>query len=278
MVSNENTEVFNYKFELTPKVSEDRVWRENIADKVKDFPKNIIEICQYGFTEMLNNVIDHSKSPVVSIEVTKTAKDIEFIISDIGIGIFEKIKQSLNLQDHFEAILELSKGKLTTDAQRHSGEGIFFASRMFDKFSISSGNLFYSHNAEKNDWLLEDREQITSGTTVNMQISVSSNRKLNEVFKEFSLNEWDFSRTCVPVKLAQYGDENLISRSQAKRLLNRFEVFREIILDFSKINQIGQAFADEIFRVFINNHPDIKIIPLNCNHEVGLMIKRAQER
>lgn len=48
----------------------------------------------------------------------------------------------LDLPSH--AILELSKGKFTSDPARHSGEGIFFTSRMCDKFEILSKGLFFS--------------------------------------------------------------------------------------------------------------------------------------
>ena len=83
-------------------------------------------------------------------------------------------------------------------------------------------------------------------------------------------------KTQVPVFLAIYGNENLISRSQAKRLLVRFEKFKTIILDFEGVDMIGQAFADEIFRVFQNTHPTIDIRPINTNEQVEKMISRAK--
>jgi hypothetical protein len=84
-----------------------------------------------------------------------------------------------------------------------------------------------------------------------------------------------FSRTSVPVTLAQYGEENLVSRSQAKRLLARFDKFKEVVLSFKGVERIGQAFADEIFRVFKKAHPDLSILYIEANHEVEKMIKRA---
>ncbi len=271
-------EEFNYDIKLSSNIQEDKVWRENISEKIKELPKNVFDICYYGFTEMLNNVIDHSESDVVNIKMVKTAKYIEFDINDSGIGIFEKIRQGFDLDDHLEALLELSKGKLTTAPKKHRGEGIFFTSRMFDKFLIFSGNIYYVHNSYGNAWLLENREKRAKGTLISMTINTASERITSSVFKEFESDEGVFSKTTVPVFLVQYGDENLISRSQAKRLLNRFDKFSEIVLDFSKINQIGQAFADEVFRVFNNNHPEVKIIPINYNDEVNSMIKRAKER
>jgi hypothetical protein len=77
------------------------------------------------------------------------------------------------------------------------------------------------------------------------------------------------------VFLAQYGDENLVSRSQAKRLLTRFDKFREVILNFENVEVIGQAFADEVFRVFTNKNPKIRLSYINTNEQVKKMILRA---
>jgi hypothetical protein len=65
------------------------------------------------------------------------------MISDQGVAIFQKIRDDFALSDAREAILELSKGKLTSDSANHSGEGIFFTSRMVNSFTILSGDLCY---------------------------------------------------------------------------------------------------------------------------------------
>ena len=50
------------------------------------------------------------------------------------------------------------------------------------------------------------------------------------------------------------------------------EKFKEVVLDFSKIETIGRAFADEIFRVYKNQHPEIKLNFLNANQEIEGLI------
>ena len=85
-----------------------------------------------------------------------------------------------------------------------------------------------------------------------------------------------FNKTVVPVKLAQYGNDKLISRSEAKRLLERVELFKIVIFDFSNVDSIGQAFADEIFRVFALQHPEIELTFMHVNREVKQMIDRAK--
>lgn len=66
-----------------------------------------------------------------------------------------------------------------------------------------------------------------------------------------------------------------ISRSQARRLLVGLEKFKSIILDFDKVPAVGQAFTDEVFRVFQNKHPKIKIKSTKTNSAVEFMIKRS---
>ena len=82
-------------------------------------------------------------------------------------------------------------------------------------------------------------------------------------------------KTIVPVRLAKYGEDQLVSRSQAKRLLSRFELFSVVVLDFSEIETIGQAFADQIFRVFATDHPEIQLQPIKANAEVLGIINAA---
>lgn len=205
--------------------------------------------------------------------------DIAITITDDGEGIFQHIARIMGLNDTRESILELSKGKLTTDPDNHSGQGIFFSSRAFDKFSITSGDLFFSHTDGANqDWLLHGAEEL-SGTSVNMRIALDSNRTLRSVFDSFTGNEdedFAFNKTVVPIKLALYEGERLVSRSQGKRILNRVEKFKTVVLNFSGVDSIGQAFADEVFRVFVRQHPEIELITLNLNEDIRRMILAAQ--
>ena len=94
-------------------------------------------------------------------------------------------------------------------------------------------------------------------------------------FSDLRSGDYEFSKTHVPLSLAKSSKDFLVSRSQARRILARFEDFQEVRLDFEGIDSIGQAFADEIFRVYQSQHPEIDIVADNCNLEVDRMIKRA---
>jgi anti-sigma regulatory factor (Ser/Thr protein kinase) len=236
-------------------------------------------IANHGFTEMVNNAIDHSGGTSVFVWMNQTDTTLQIIVSDDGIGIFEKISSSLGLPDLRQALFELSKGKLTTDPSRHSGEGVFFTSRIFDVFDIEANGLTFNHHDSTGlDWLQEKHGTFPDGTSVYMSISLESKRTLNEVYSQFTQapEDYDFSKTIVPMKLAQFGDEQLVSRSQAKRLIARFDRFRTVILDFDSVQQVGQAFADELFRVYANDHPQVEIIPRNMTEQVERMWLRSR--
>lgn len=266
-------------YQIVPNLAEDVIWRNDVCKVLGNLPENVLNIWHYGFTEMFNNAIDHSDGLKIGIQIRKTAASSEMLIYDDGMGIFKKIQTTLNLLDERHALLELSKGKLTTDPKRHSGEGIFFTSRMFDSYDILSGGVYFSHQfGHPEDWILE-RDRFESGTFVWMKLHNHTARTTKKIFDQYTNGEeYGFNKTVVPVKLVQYGDDKLISRSQAKRLLTRIESFKIVIFDFADVESVGQAFADEIFRVFTSQHPEIEIRFMNANSEVSQMIKRAKTR
>ena len=260
-------------------LKESDVYYRDFGFIFNELPRELESICHYGFTEMLNNAIDHSGGAVVEVEVERTRELITIRIYDDGEGIFNHIARILHLSDPRESLLELSKGKLTTDPDNHSGQGIFFTSRVFDHFLIYSGDLIFSHNdGDRNDYLLHNRND-EIGTHVLMRIALNSDKNLKSVFDYFSGNEdenFAFNKTVVPVKLALYEGERLVSRSQAKRILNRVEKFKTVLLDFQGVDFIGQAFADEVFRVFTRNNPHIELIPIRITKDVEQTILAAK--
>jgi len=266
---------------ITKNLSEDTVWRYRVLPFLNDVPQNIIDICQYGFTEMFNNVIDHSVSESAVVSIERTAATTDISVRDFGVGVFQKIQNDFNLPDPQSALLELSKGKLTSDKANHAGEGIFLTSRMFDEFSLLSGGLSYiKTRTDDFEWLIETgyTESEFIGTNVRMAISNSAPWTTKRVFAEFLGDAIGYRKTQVSIKLGKYPGEQLVSRSQAKRILARFDEFSEVTLDFEGIDTIGQAFADEVFRVFGNNHPDIELFALNANEDVQMMIDHVRSQ
>ena len=267
-----------FDFELDG-LKEDVVWRNYIAQILDNCPENVIDLWHYGCTEMINNAIDHSDGTSMTVFIEKNAVNTKIWVDDNGIGIFKKIKDACNLDDESHAILELSKGKLTTDPDNHTGEGIYFSSRMFDQYIIFSGDVNFDHDYDfdaEEDWIWE-RDTTFDGTQVFMCVENDSERETKSIFDMYMTDDDDFgfTKTVVPVRLAKHGLEKLISRSQAKRLMSRVDRFKTVVLDFHGVETIGQAFADEIFRVFQSQHPGIKVQAAFANKDIQRMIKRA---
>jgi len=238
---------------------------------------NIKAIAQHGFTEMVNNTIDHSEGKRVFVWMSQLDKYLSIIVSDDGVGIFRKISDALRLPDMRQALFELSKGKFTTDPSNHSGEGVFFTSRAFEQFQIEANGLHFEHKSGDMDALVEKTNMdFGEGTSVWMVIPINSDRTLNDVYAEYTKapDDFDFSKTIVPMKLAQFGGE-LVSRSQAKRLIARFDRFKLVILNFEGVSEVGQAFADELFRVYARANPGVELLPQNMSEQVERMWRRA---
>ncbi|MEM9728174.1 MAG: DUF4325 domain-containing protein [Myxococcota bacterium] len=264
-------------------LQEDSVVYYDVRPRLSDLPDNVLYIWIHGLTEMINNAIDHSEGSEVTVMMKRSPGDCTVFIRDNGIGIFKKIMLAADLEEERDAFLELRKGGFTTDPDRHSGQGIFFTSRMFDDYSIMSGDLMFHHSfpVPEYDFLLGNESNKAPGTTIHMRLDNNTARTTRQVFDQFDASPSDedssFSKTIVPVHLAKRGNEPLVSRSQAKRLLAGLEKFSVVVLNFEGVESVGQAFADEVFRVWPKFHPESEIlVPSNTAPEVMAMIKRAQ--
>jgi anti-sigma regulatory factor (Ser/Thr protein kinase)/23S rRNA pseudoU1915 N3-methylase RlmH len=237
--------------------------------------KNIAAILDYAFTEMLNNAIEHSRSKVIFIKFRRHDKLIKFEVKDSGVGIFNNIMGKRHLKNIMEAIQDLLKGKQTTSPKAHSGEGVFFTSKVADILTILSGNKQLVFNNRLDDVFITDIKN-RQGTKVVFTVNKEAKCQLKEVFDQYAGRAYEFAKTKVAVKLYELGDI-YVSRSQARRILAGLEKFKIITLDFRGVKTVGQSFADEIFRVWQKNHPQITIEFINSNENIDLMINRARQ-
>jgi anti-sigma regulatory factor (Ser/Thr protein kinase)/predicted transcriptional regulator len=234
-----------------------------------NLPSNIQHIWSYSFSEMINNVMDHSMAENVKVNIEQDYLYTCVTIADDGIGIFEKIKEYFGLKSVDEAICELFKGKLTTDSANHSGEGIFFSSKMMDEFFIVSSGKIFTNNKYDNSRIIDIAASNKKGTCVIMGLSNFTNKNPQEVFDLYANVDYGFTKTKIPMK--NIFDASPVSRSQAKRVCNRLEKFEEVIIDFEGLSWMGQGFAHQLFVVFAREHPDIRLLPINMNEDITKM-------
>ena len=279
------TIIYTYSYQLNNCIDEDEIYNENMRPLLDDVSKEARSIWYYAFTEMMNNAIEHSSGENVKCIVKKDYLYTEISLVDDGIGIYKSVqdylRQKLMKEVSYQDVLtELYKGKLTTKPEKHSGEGVFFASKVLNEFAIWSDNAIYSHGCY-------DEEQFVHshlisyynkfnhiGTMVIMKLENQTKRTVKEVFDMFAPIEEGFIKTRIPLaEVCPYAEP--VARSQARRILFRLEEFKQIEFDFKGVEFMGQGFADEVFRVFQNKYPDIELIPINANPSVLGMIKHV---
>jgi anti-sigma regulatory factor (Ser/Thr protein kinase) len=246
------------------------------APFIDGLPENVFSILTYGFSEMLNNAIEHSGSGHIEVEITRGSTDLTFVVKDTGIGVFRNVMKKRSLNSELEAIQDILKGKTTTRPRAHSGEGIFFTSKVADIFILDSFGYRLRIDNRIKDIFVEELPSMERGTKVTFVISKNSRTHLNDIFKKYQTDTetLGFDKTEVHIRLYTMGTI-YVSRSQARRVLVGLDKFESVILDFDRVPTIGQAFADEIFRVFKQTHPDVKISSVNANEAVSFMIGRV---
>jgi anti-sigma regulatory factor (Ser/Thr protein kinase) len=250
---------------------------ETILNLGRTLNESAHHIVQYAFTELLNNAIEHSSARRIVITAEVKPYDFEFRIADQGVGIFQHIQQHLALDSQAVALQLLLKGKATTDPERHTGEGIFFSVRSADRMRIASHRLAIGFQEGARDIWTEQINYLR-GTRVEFMISRNTRRELKNVFTAHGGAEFDFqfARTSVRVTLPGTGKGRLVSRSEARRLLIGLDRFRKVELNFEGVSAIGQSFADEIFRVFQNEHPHVQLLTTGAGEAVKAMIDHVQ--
>ena len=241
-------------------------------------PENIQSIARYAFSEMLNNAIEHSQSVNIEVEIENDSGMIRFAVSDFGVGVFKNVMRQSHLKSELEAMQDLLKGKVTTDPKTHTGEGIFFTSKAADRFVLESFGYRMIVDNTIPDVFFQEEKRINRGTRVVFTIARNSDRHLNKIFEKYQSKpgSYAFDKTEIHVRLFTMGAA-YVSRSQARRILVGLEKFKKIIFDFDRVPNIGQAFADEIFRVFQNRYPKISIESVNMNETVHFMVERVEK-
>ena len=228
-------------------LDEHRAWDEVAGEiaRIRPMEPDAARSLAYAASEILNNAVDHSGGRTVEVAVSfERGGATVTTVRDDGIGVFRRVCEDFGYATPEDAIVQLEKGKLTSDPSRHSGEGLFFSSKAVTRFRL----------------------EVVPGHLA----------RLEEVFAAYTDPEsLRFTRTRVTIKLAAFG-KTLVSRSEAKRLVARLTDFRHVTLDFSGVEVAGQGFCDEVFRVFARARPKVTLEPVGMNDTVAFMVGRAR--
>jgi anti-sigma regulatory factor (Ser/Thr protein kinase) len=255
-------------------LQEDAVWRDLVTDLLEDrLSPEGRSTASYAFTEMLNNAIDHSAADEVRVSVWTARYEIRFEVVDDGRGALPHLQERLGLEDVYDALAELTKGKTTTDPAHHTGEGIFFTSKAVDVFTLESAGVRWTVDNVRGDQAV-GASDLLRGTRVRWELEPATTRSIADVFGAYTDSEHRFSRTRTVVRLFGFG-VRFVSRSEAKRLLRGLERFSEVLVDFTGVEEVGQGFVDEVLRVWPLQHPDTLVTPVGMTGPVEFMVRRG---
>lgn len=265
------------RFTLT-NLDEHAVWEQITTDiaRIRPLTRDVAPNLAYAASEILNNAVDHSRGRRVNVTVAferggATVTD----VCDDGVGVFRRVCEDFGFPTPQDAIVQLEKGKLTSDPARHSGEGLFFSSKAVTRFRIESQGVAWVVDNQVGDSGIAPSD-VRRGTRVRLESVPGQMPRLEELFASYTDPETlRFTRTRSTIRLATLG-RVLVSRSEAKRTLARLADFRHVTFDFSGVEVVGQGFCDEIFRVFARAHPDVTLEPVGMNDPVAFMVARAR--
>ncbi|HEV8314335.1 MAG TPA: DUF4325 domain-containing protein [Burkholderiaceae bacterium] len=257
-------------------LQEDLPWSRDFAPHFT-LPAQVARMAQHAFTELLNNAIDHSEGTSVAVSMRQTPSHVQLLVSDDGRGLFDKISEAFDIADPALAVLELSKGKLTSQPDRHTGRGLYFSSKLADVFDLQANATAYQLRGWDPASSLRDRPG-RRGTSVFIGIALDTRRTLDDVLRAHSFDGagYGFERTVVPMRLLATQNAGLESRAQARRAALRLQQFRRAEMDFDGIADIGHGFADELFRVFKREYPNVELVPTNMAPRVAALVGAVQ--
>lgn len=242
-------------------------------------PASVARLAQHAFGELLNNAIDHSGGTSVTVSMRQTPTHLQLLVSDDGCGLFERIAGSFQIDDPAAAMLELSKGKLSSAPERHTGRGLFFTARIAEVLDLHANATAFQHRAWQRHQWKRGKAATQQGTSVFVAIALDTPLTLDAVMREQSLDGqgYRFERTVVPLQLLTATGTVLDSRAQARRAAHRLQQFRHATLDFAGIAEIGHGFADELFRVYAHAQPTLTLEAINLAPPVRALIDSVRE-
>lgn len=258
-------------------LQEDLPWQRDFAPNF-ELPRHVARMIQHGFTELLNNAIDHSGGTSVTVSLRQTTSHVQLLVSDDGCGVFDKICAAFDIADARHAMLELSKGRLSSQPEAHTGRGLFFSSQLADVFDIHANNTAFQRRAWEGGGWQAGRPLPRQGSSIYMAVALDTTRTLDQVMEAWSMagDGIEFDQTRVQLRLLAGPGQVLDSRAQARRVTARLPMFKRAEVSFDGIEEVGHGFADELFRVFARAHREVELVPTHMTPRIAALVKSAQ--
>ena len=256
-------------------LDEAAVWSEvrSEASELDSLPEVADRALHTAVVELVDNAISHSGGRYVEVRLRRMHGRLVIEVVDDGEGIFAHLARVTGLREPIEALQQLTKGKLTTQPEGHTGEGLFLLSNIADFFEIDSAGLRWMVDNEIDDTGVASSPS-RRGTLVRFEVDVDTSTSLEHVFAASS-EAFELARRRVVVKLFETGNR-FLSRSEAKKLLDGLEQFRHVVLDFKGVEAVGQGFVDEAFRVWAVRNARTRLHPINMEPAIAFIVEHGR--
>ena len=236
--------------------------------KSAQFYKGILNAIEWSLNEVLDNVIQHSKTGFgyVMGQLHSTSKNIAFTIFDCGQGIFNSMRDTEHRpRTTIDAITLAIQEEVTRDKSIGQGNGLFGLHSIVQqgkgKLVITSGRGSYTYNngdVRTYDSLPCISNQ-TPGTIVDFQLNYANDMSLDKALvfrgKQYELinihyEELEDEYGRINFKILEHS-EGTGTRDAAIRVKNEIlnilsEEQKPITLDFTGVAVISSSFADEL--------------------------------
>lgn len=258
-------------------LQEDLPWQRDFAPHFA-LPRQVERMVQHGFTELVNNAADHSGGSSVTVSLRQTPSHVQLLVSDDGIGVFDKICTAFDIVDPQHAMLELSKGRLTSAPEAHTGRGLFFSSQLADVFDIHANNTAFQRRAWESSGWKKGRALPRQGSSIYMAIALNTTRTLDSVMEAWSTqgDGVEFDQTVVQLRLLAGEGQALDSRAAARRVGARLSTFKRAEISFEGVTDVGHGFTDELFRVFARANPQVELVATHTTPRIEALVKSAR--
>lgn len=231
------------------------------------------ELVEHALVELAANALEHSSGTELRVTAELGSGRARLTVEDDGVGAFERVRRALGLESCLDAVLALEKGPVRCDPLRHRGEALWFVRNTADRFELEANQLSTWTDTRRGEAGVLAAKQ-RPGTRVVVEIAVDTTRRVRDALERVTL-EHAFARTKLALRLFSLGPR-LVSRVEARRVLDGLEGMSEVVLDFAGVEWVSQSFADEAFRVWARAHPKTKLVPANANDDVAFVIRRAR--
>lgn len=236
--------------------------------KSAQFYKGVINAIEWSLNEVLDNVIQHSKTGFgyVMGQLHQNSKNIAFAVFDSGQGIYNSMKDSEHHpRTTIDAITLSIREEVTRDKRIGQGNGLFglhsIVKQGKGKLVITSGSGSYTYN----DGDVRTYESLpmistsTPGTIIDFQLNYAEDMSLDRALV-FRGKQYNMINLRIDDLEDEYGrivyniserSEGTGTRDSANRVKNEIlnvlaEEQKPITLDFSGVAVISSSFADEL--------------------------------